>query len=158
MKLTTTAPAQSPDLIDRQRVFDEWIATVRDPSEKAAEGWRTLWTKNRRGIAQYQTAALPDGTWGLRTACQYPGFAGSFMCWEAFPTRDACVTEFLRLAHGFFDPVPTGCANDSHREARVEMVALLSADSLFGFVEPEPSVEPDDPIVDDDASDDETEE
>ena len=144
----------SPELTERHRQFDEWVATVRDPSEKATEGWRMLRTRNKKGIAKYQTAPLPDGRWGLHTECQYPGFAVSGTCWQAFATREECVGEFRKAAHRFFDSVPSGCASESHREARLEMVELLAADSLFGFVEPGPSAEPDETIIEDDASDD----
>jgi hypothetical protein len=152
--METTKPLP-PEFAERHRVFDEWAASIRDPAEQTAEGWRILRAKNGRAVAKYQTAPLPDGRWGLHTECEYPGYAGSSTCWEAFPTCEECVSEFLRLAHRFFDQVPWGCASDSHREARIEMLGLLGADSLFGFVEPEPLPEQEEPVLDDEPDEDE---
>lgn len=117
-----------------ERSHDEWATTIRDPAEAADEGERIVATRNRRATARYNIAPLPDGHFAITTGCEFVGFAGSYSIWEAFETREACIAHILSSARRFFG---REIEDSGHRSARDEMLELLSADSLFGFVEPE---------------------
>jgi len=122
---------------ERHTEHDEWVHTVRDPSEKNAEGFRRIRSGNKKAFAAYRVAPLPDGQWGLQTEMNYAYGCGSDSCWEAYDTRAACVQEFLDRALRFFQEKPSSSTSQTGIEAWRQMQPLLAGEGLFGFMEPE---------------------
>jgi len=111
----------SPELQERLDHFHEWGRTVRDPARAATEGLRRLSAGNAK--AEYEIAPLPDG--GYAITCHYSLIdSGMGTPWIRGESRDECIQYFLELGHRFF-------------AGREQMIRLLSADSLFGFIEPD---------------------
>ena len=125
---------------DHARDYQTWLTTVRDPAEQTAEGIRRLQTANRLAIAEYVIAPLPDGRYAMRHHLAYRcgNSCGKSCPWQPFPSRDQCVTAFLESATRHFGHPLDHTASDLQRRAQAEMLSLLSGNSLFGFLEPDP--------------------
>jgi hypothetical protein len=134
----------SPELQKLHDSFRRWIREVRDPANESSEGVRRLTTHSNAASAEYEIARLSSGRYALQTSVSYhtDDCSGVDCPWEEIGTRDECVAEFLRRAKAHFcgDSVSGAPHNDStsiREQARLAMLALLSGDGLFGFLEPE---------------------
>ncbi|MDB5344210.1 MAG: hypothetical protein JWP89_2587 [Schlesneria sp.] len=111
----------SPELQERQDKFTAWCETIRDPARASTEGPRRLTAGNAK--AEYQIAPLPDGRFAI--TCHFSATdSGMGTPWTLGKSREECVDYFLAMGRTFF-------------EGREQMIRLLSADSLFGFIEPD---------------------
>lgn len=138
----------SSELKARHDEFDTWVREVRQPAARANEGVRRIETRTRDAIAEYEIAPLPDGRWALCTHMEYRTGDGRGIAWpwQEFGSRDECVAEFLSRAKRHFGceiptkpDEPTSDGYGAQRDARKEMLSLLSGEGLFGFIEPEPA-------------------
>lgn len=126
-------------LDDRQAAFQQWVREVRNPATANTEGIREIATSNHSASASYEIAQLPDGTWAIRMGCEYRcgNYHGRSIPWTRYSTRQDSIDFFLKTARHHFDKADHD-ASDRQKGAQVEMKTLL-ANSLFGFLEPEPS-------------------
>ena len=134
------APTGDP-LAERIEEFNVWVRSVRDPATAAAEGVRRLTSRNGKAIAQYNIAPLPDGSWAVRTRCEYRcgNFSGVGSPWSQFATRQECVDYFLNKARRHFSrPIRGSMACESQKTASSQMLNQFNEPGLFGFIEPEP--------------------
>lgn len=129
-----------------QRVadFEHWAETVRDPASARSEGLRRIISGNRKAVAEYTIAELPDGQWAIRIGCFYQAgdYFGRSVPWQARNTRQECIDCFLETARKHFgSELIGGCCSEAQRQARKQMLELLSETGLFGFIEPPPESE-----------------
>lgn len=121
--------------------FQNWVTTVRDPADRASEGFRRIETSKGAAIADYEIAPLPSGRWAVRIRCEFRcgDFSGVGIPWTDFVSREACIDFFLSTARRHF-----GSHHEStlQQQVQTEMKRLL-APGLFGFIEPIPSAEDD---------------
>jgi hypothetical protein len=108
----------SPELQERQKQFTEWCET-RDLAQAATEGPRRL--AAGRAQAEYEIAPLPEG-FAITCSFSLPD-SGMGTPWISGTSREECIEYFLGLGRRFFAQNP-------------EMLRLLSADTLFGWIEP----------------------
>gem|GEM_PF-536854 len=136
--LLTNESLFAGNLEDRIAEFRTWCETVRDPAKAHSEGLRRLETANRRAVAEYEIAPLPDGRFAVRVSCAYRSgtMGGMSSPWTAMKSREDCVAYFLHLAQRHFVQEQTGRQiSDSQHVARRQMLQLLNG-GLFGFIEP----------------------
>ena len=129
--------------------FDRWVATVRDPASKSTEGVRTIGSRKMKAEASYEIAPLADGRFAMKSTLSYwsGNCHGHGSPWDAYDTREQCVTAFLEAARLHFNRPIHGPEHQdvadgyrSQRQAQAKMQKLLEADGLFGFMEPEPVI------------------
>lgn len=124
---------------ERQRDFQEWATTVRDPARKASEGVRRLLESGGKASAEYELAQLPDGRFAIRMSCQYDcgTMSGRACPWTSFDTRQECLDYFLATVRNHFNVERN--VTPAQQQARKEMLKLLGG-GLFGFIEPAPDL------------------
>lgn len=117
--------------------FQNWVTTVRDPADRASEGFRRIEASKGVAIADYEIAPLPSGRWAVRIRCEFRcgDFYGVGIPWTDFTSREACIDFVLSTARRHF-----GSHHEStlQQQSQTEMKRLL-APNLFGFIEPMPS-------------------
>jgi len=132
-------PFDEPDEANalRHEDYEQWMRTVRDSADVAAEGVRIFQSKDGRSYALYEIALMPDGQWAIRLECRLRASSGIGLTWTLFETREKCLQYFQTKAAKHFGSeriIFTG--QKIQQEVHHEMIDLLS-NGLFGFTEPD---------------------
>ena len=112
---------------------------VRDRAPYQSEGPRRILAGGPAGcVLEYEVATI-DHRYALKYGLEFPGYAGTFTCWTAFPSRAAAiehlVTECCRVCQRELD-IRHSAASQRNRAGAAAMLDILQPQSLFGFQEP----------------------
>lgn len=126
----------------RVQQHDAWVRTVHDVAKYRSEGPRRIVTGGKNGcILEYEVAPLDQG-YALKYGLEFPGYAGTYIGWTHYPTREAAIDELIAACssrcHAELSPLPSACSGH-HKAAAAAMLELLQPQSLFGYQEPEPA-------------------
>lgn len=126
----------------RVEQHDAWIRTVHDVAKYRSEGPRRIVAGGNNGcILEYEVAPLDQG-YALKYGLEFPGYAGTYIGWTLYPTREAAIDELIAACssrcRSELSPLPSACSGH-HKAAAAAMLELLQPQSLFSFQEPEPA-------------------